>query len=415
MHKEIKANMMQKHLTEKAKTYLDQLCGKISNRRVGSSGNRAATDFFADVVTTFGFDIETPVFDCIDWRQDGARLTVDATSFAVQVSPYSLGGHIQAPLVVLSSVEGLEAAEITQAVVLLQGDLAQEPLMPKNFPFYNPEAHQRIIQLLEAKNPQAIVAATSRNPEMAGAVYPFPLIEDGDFDIPSVYMTEEEGTRLAEHAGEVVTLDIEAVREPAKGCNVIARKGAASQRRVVVFAHIDAKDDTPGALDNASGIVVLLLLAELLADYAGELGVEIAALNGEDYYDAPGQQQYLRANEGAFEAMLLGINLDGAGYHQGHTAYSLYDCPPAIAAAIQETFARYPELIEGEPWYQGDHSLFLINQTPALAFTSERVEHLLNEIVHTPKDTPEIVDAAKLVQVARALHALLLELDQLPA
>jgi aminopeptidase YwaD len=406
---------MQTYFTEKAKTYLHRLCVEIPNRRVGSPGNRAAPDFFADVMTNFGFDTDTPAFDCIDWRQDGAHLTVNGTAFDVQVSPYSLGGHVRAPLVVLSSVEALETAEIAQAVVLLRGELAKEPLMPKNFPFYNPEAHQRIIQLLETKNPQAIIAATSRNPEMAGAVYPFPLIEDGDFNIPSIYMTEEEGARLAEHTGEIVTLDIEAARKPAKGCNVIARKGAAHQGRVVVFAHIDAKDDTPGALDNASGIIVLLVLAELLADYVGELGIEIAALNGEDYYDAPGQRQYLQANEGSFEEIILGVNLDGAGYHKGRTAYSLYDCPPAIATAVQETFAAYPELTEGEPWYQGDHSLFLINQTPALAITSERVVDLLNEIVHTPKDTPEIVDAVKLVKTAHALHALLLKLGQLPA
>ena len=50
---------------------------------------------------------------------------------------------------------------------------------------------------------------------------------------------------------------------------------------------------TPGALDNASGTTVLLLLAELLADYRGSLGVDIVAINGEDYYSAPGEIVYL--------------------------------------------------------------------------------------------------------------------------
>lgn len=36
---------------------------------------------------------------------------------------------------------------------------------------------------------------------MMGALYPFPLFEDGDFDIPSVYMTDVEGERLAAYAG----------------------------------------------------------------------------------------------------------------------------------------------------------------------------------------------------------------------
>ena len=164
--------------------------------------------------------------------------------------------------------------------------------MPKSFTFYNPDEHKHIIRLLEEKKPQAIIAATSRNPEMAGAVYPFPLIEDGDFDIPSVYLTEELGVELANHAGEHISLDIRAQRTPAKGCNVITRKGDGTNR-VVCFAHIDSKQGTPGALDNASGVTILLLLGELLKDFEGSLGVELVALNGEDYYSNPGEMQYL--------------------------------------------------------------------------------------------------------------------------
>ncbi|MEZ4997668.1 MAG: hypothetical protein R2758_09480 [Bacteroidales bacterium] len=32
-----------------------------------------------------------------------------------------------------------------------------------------------------------MIGATGRSSALAGGVYPFPLIEDGDFDIPSVY------------------------------------------------------------------------------------------------------------------------------------------------------------------------------------------------------------------------------------
>lgn len=95
-----------------------------------------------------------------------------------------------------------------------------------------------------------------------------------------------------------VSLKIRAQRTPSTGCNVIARKGAHHHRRVVLFSHLDAKDGTPGAIDNATGVVILLLLAELLADYTGQLGIEIVALNGEDYYVASGEKQYLSLNEG---------------------------------------------------------------------------------------------------------------------
>jgi aminopeptidase YwaD len=399
-------------LADKARQYLQRLCEEIPSRRVGSAGNRDATSWFADTLESFGFHVECPTFDCIDWRDGGADLAVDGDTFDVRVSPYSLGGQARAQLVVVSTADELEAADVENEVVLLRGEIAKEQLMPKNFSFYNPDEHKHIIQLLEAKQPLAIVAATTRNPEVAGAVYPFPLFEDGDFDIPSVYMTEEEGSRLAPYAGHVVALDIRARRTPAEGCNVIGHRGANPQRRVVLFAHIDAKDGTPGATDNATGVVVLALLAELQADYAGDLGIEIVALNGEDYYSAAGEMDYLRRNEGRFQEIVLGINLDGAGYHEGSTAYSTYDCPSEIERCVQQTFSQHADIVEGERWYQSDHGLFLMNQRPALAITSQYFMELLATVAHTPKDHPRIVDPAKLVDIATALSELLLCLDQ---
>jgi aminopeptidase YwaD len=399
-------------LPKKAETYLHRLCLDVPHRRVGSSGNRAATEFFARTVASFSFETETPEFDCIDWTHGDMHLMVGGQPYEALVSPYSLGCHVSAPLAVASTVGELEATEASDKILLVRGDVAKEQLMPKNFPFYNPDHHRQIVNLLETKAPKAIVAATSRDPGLAGGVYPFPLIEDGDFDIPSVYMTEEEGDRLARQAGREIALDMEANRVPAKGCNVIARKGTGIGRRVVVCAHIDAKEDTPGAIDNATGVVVLLLLAELLEEYSAGLGIEIVALNGEDYYAASGEILFVTSNAGRFPEIVLGINLDGAGYKQGSTAYSLYGCPPEIAQPVRETFSAREGFVEGEPWYQSDHMLFVQNQRPALAITSDQFTELWTHVAHTPKDRPEIVDYTKLAAIALALRGLLLDLHR---
>jgi aminopeptidase YwaD len=347
----------------------------------------------------------------MDWRQEGVDLLKDGIRFEAFASPYSPGCSVSAPLAVTSTLEELEAAQVSDKILLMCGELAQEQLMPKNFPFYNPEGHQHIIQQLESKKPLAIIAATSRDAGMAGGLYPFPLFEDGDFDISSVFMTDEEGARLAKYTNARISLDLRAQRTASQGCNVIARKGAHPDRRVVFFAHIDAKVGTPGAIDNAAGVIVMMLLAELLADYSGDLGIEIVALNGEDYYSNPGEQQYLAINAGKFDPILLGINVDGAGYCRGKIAYSLYDCAPEASRMIREVFSPHKDMMEGEPWYQGDHVLFLMNHRPAVAITSELVGELMAEIIHTPQDRPEIVDPARLVTVAHALRELVVHLE----
>jgi aminopeptidase YwaD len=161
---------------------------------------------------------------------------------------------------------------------------------------------------------------------------------------------------------------------------------------------------TPGALDNAAGVVTLLLLAEMLADYAGSLGVELVALNGEDHYSAAGEIEWLKHSAGAFDTILLGINVDDAGYVRGESAYSLYGCPPEMAATIAAVMARHAGIVPGEPWYQSDHGLFIMQGVPALALASTEVAEVMEQIAHTPRDTPDVVDVAKLVTIAFALR-----------
>ena len=397
-------------LMTRAEEYLHKLCYGFPSRRTGSAGNRMATDYFAAVVEKYGYEVECPEFACIDWFHGAVQLTAGGDTYSALVSPYALGCELEAELAVVTTVDELESWNVTGKVLLLKGEIASGQLMPKSFIFYNPDGHKKIIRLLEEKRPAAIVSATSRDPELAGGSYPFSLIEDGDFDIPSVYMTEEEGARLAGAVGRRVKLVSEAQRYPSTGCNVIARKQTGAGQKITVFAHIDAKDGTPGALDNGTGVVVLLLLAEMLTDYDQDMELELVAFNGEDYYSAAGEMQYWTDYSDDFERILLGVNIDAAGYREGATAYSMYGCPDELEAVIRRCVGAQPGMIEGEPWYQSDHSLFIQKNRPALAITSERFMELSTYVTHTEADTPDLVDYQKVVTAAEGLRKLILEL-----
>ena len=399
------------YLTEKARVYLEEFCIRIDSRRVGGKGNLEATTFFEDVCASYGFETESLEFECIDWKAGPALLKAGEDTFQAHPGPYSLGWSGSAPLVSAGTLEELEQVKALDKLLFLHGEVTREQLMPKNFTFFNPDHHRQIYRLLESKNPLAIIAATSRSPELAGGMYPFPLIEDGDFDIPSVYMTEEEGQRLRLHTGSPVHLYFAAERIPSMGSNVYARKGANPNQRLVVCAHIDAKPGTPGALDNATGIAAILVLAELLKDYAGEFTLELIAINGEDYYGANGEIQVVEINQGKFDEIILAVNLDGAGYIKGATHYSLYDTPEFINAAAREIFADFEGIQKGDQWYQSDHSIFIQNGCPAMAITSENLLELSTYITHTNKDRPELVDYGKLAEIGLALQAFINKLD----
>lgn len=399
-------------LAELCNRYLKTLCIDIHERCVGSEGNRQATNFCNDELISYGWKTEMPEFEAMDWIDGGASLKSNGINFNVNVSPYSPGCTVEAELVSAATILELQNLEFTGKILFLHGDIAKEQLMPKNFVFYNPKEHQRIISLLEKENPKAIICATSRNAALAGGVYPFPLIEDGDFDIPSVYMTEEEGKHLKQYIGKIVFLHSESKRIMGKGYNVIGRKGPKGSNRIVITAHIDAKKGTPGAIDNATGVTVLLLLAQLLKEYSGNKEIEIVALNGEDYFAVPGQMNYVGLNKNKFSNIILNINIDGAGYKDGKSSFSFFGLPDDLHQRALDVIKKYPNIDEGVQWPQGDHSIFIQHERPAIAVSSKWfIENIDNqEITHTPKDNIDIVDCSRVVELALAIKSLIIKI-----
>ena len=402
--------MIDKIYADKASTYLQTLSSVKPNRRTGSSGNRDATRFFAEVIEGFGLSVDIQPFDCLDYIRGKSLLKSDDMKYELFTSPYSMGCDVSSEIIAISSLDNLAACSCENGILLLHGSLCDEQLMPKNFVFYNPEHHQQTIAILEQKDPSAIITATKRSPDMVGALYPFPLIIDGDFDIPVAYCTDTVGDKILADSSDHFHLVIESQRIKSAANNVIARINPTASTKIVVTAHIDAYEDSPGASDNASGTVVLLLLAEMLRKYEGGRGGEIAAFNGEDHYSVGGQMDYLARYGGEFSKILVVINVDGVGYVRGRSAYSTYGLAPDVQKKTDTVFEEFDGVIEGEPWFNGDHMIFVQNDVPAIAFTAELMPELMQTITHTSADTPDKVDPVRLVEVARALESLILRL-----
>lgn len=406
---EHEVEMTLQELTNTAASILHFLCEELPTRRVGSEENRKATTFFAEKLMASGFCVKTPHFDCMDWEEQGATLMVNGTPFDVFPSPYSNGFSGQGELVIASTVAELENLALRDKILLLWGEVTASQLFPKNFRFYNPEEHQHIYRLLEAGAPKAIITATGKNPDMAGAMYPFPMFEDGDFDIPSVYMKDVDGDRLAKLGGQIVQLKCHSRRIPTYGYNVLATKQGHQNSRIVVCAHIDAKPGTSGALDNAAGITVLLLLGDLLHDYKGNFDLEIVAFNGEDYYASSGEIQYMDANAQNMQAIALVINMDGIGLKDCPTAFSLYGCSQEVEEKARSAFLS-SGMVEGEAWYQSDHTMFIQQGRPAIALTTQDFGQFTSKIIHTPNDTIDNVNPQELANIACCLAGLIQKL-----
>jgi aminopeptidase YwaD len=384
----------------RASEYLDRLCLPYPDRHVGGPGNAAANRVFAEAAAQFGFEITETPFPCIVWEPGTGWIEVDGHTQQLCVGPYSLPVDVTASLVSVSSLEELRAVAAPGSVLVLSGELAREQLTPKNYPFYQWETHTNIVEAVEKAAPAVVISATGRDSELVGSLYPFPLIEDADFDIPHGFMTDVDGAVLLSRQGGPARVVIRSGRRASTATQLVARKGS-SRRRLVISGHLDSRRGSPGAIDNATGVVILLLLAELLADYEGDLGIELVPFNGEDDYAAPGEVVYLaERGEGLKDEVVLNINVDGVGWRGRRAEVSLYECPEDVTAAARTELDGRDLVVEGDAWPQSDHMIFVMRGIPAIALTTADAAGLRRTIAHTGADVPAEVDPAVVVAAA---------------
>ncbi|NLW33308.1 MAG: Zn-dependent exopeptidase M28, partial [Fibrobacter sp.] len=101
--------------------------------------------------------------------------------------------------------------------------------------------------------------------------------------------------------------------------------------------------------------------------------------------------------------------IDGAGYKEGKSAFSLFDLPENLKTKVSGILNDSQRVVEGEQWPQGDHSIFVQNNCPAIAVTSKWFLDNINTqtITHTPKDNPDIVDCSKLIDITETIVKIL--------
>lgn len=373
--------------------HLQALAVEIGSRPTGSPANRRAEDYIAGALAAAGCAVERQAFTCLDWEPLGAGLLLDGEALPAHINPFSPSCQVSAPILAVGDHAGLMAAlpEMEGRIAVLYGELSAEPLFPRHFPFFTVDEHVQIVEALERGRPAAVVAVSPQESN------PAPIIEDGDFALPSVTVSAAAGRKLLAQPGARASLNIRSQVHKAVGANVVGRKPGVGEGRAVVCAHFDTKPGTPGALDNAAGVATMLALAEVLPGNGPAL--EFIAFNGEDYYAASGQVTYLKAAGESLHGIDLVLNIDGAGLAGAGNTIALFDPPAALARQIRQTLALHPHIVEIEPWPQGDHSIFWQNGVPAVAFTTAGAWDLVGALIHTENDTVERVSVAGLKEI----------------
>jgi len=393
-------------IAKEAMAHVKRLCVDIGPRPIGSPGNQAAADYIESIFRNAGLDVERQSFSCPSWDHRETILELAGRRLEATANWFSLPCDLTGTIVPVGTLDELAQADLTGHVALLYGELTQDELSNRASTVYYPERHRETNQLLDEKLPIAVIAVCPLLNSMRH------VIKDPDMDIPSATVAPEIGLKLVRHAGQPVRLRIAAARSKGHSCNVLGKKPGTRPERVVICAHYDTVWDAPGAYDNASGVGVMLTLAQVLASRELPVGLEFYAASAEEFTGL-GADAYIRQYglkhipfrwdrqvgeySEVWKPILAAINSDGVGLEVGANSvtYIAASRPfTAMAEAIRKQ--KYPGMVRVGPWPASDHYTFYSHGVPSIALGS--VGGVMN-IHHQPIDTIQWISPVQLAEV----------------
>lgn len=368
-------------------------------RPVGTVQNQEITDFIESYLESLGYEMRRIPFSCKVWESKESFLVIDGNKLTLQVSPYSQPFTGTRTAVVVRHLEELKRIECEDRILFLTEDLTQEPLQPKNYPFYYPDEHEAIIDCLEAKKPSAIIAITGRT--CMSGLEPFHLIEDGNFHIPVACLDKETFSEIEDKVlGKEMELSVVSQNYDRIAHQLIASKRVANPKgTIVVCAHMDSKYNTDGALDNASGVATMLYAAKGIE--TDRYNIDIVPFNSEEYYDPQGELIYLKELEKSNKKVSLLINIDTVAHVGSKVAVASFNFDEKELLELDNVMKSCTNIVSGRPWYAGDHAVFALGGTKCiLVFASDLFEGCLS-YTHCPKDTLDLIDEQLIENAAK--------------
>jgi aminopeptidase YwaD len=307
-------------------------------------------------------------------------------------------------------MEQLRAASLDNRILVMAGELTQQPIPPYNEQaIYLPDSAREIGRLLRDRHPLAVVLVNQT------PAYDVFLLEDPRLDIPNVTVPAEAGLTLIEQGGGSMHLTIDAHSEAGETRHIVGKNlDPGGERRVILCAHYDSRYGTVGAMDNASGVAVLLTLAEWFAETAPGVSLEFIAFSSEEYQVADSLEEPYLSQYGlslppyeygkeiiapykpsGLDQVIAVLNFDGVGHTLGANTISTMACSDALQRLIMDLKNNVPSIAMVGGWPASNHYAFYSNGIPSLPFNSVG----MNNVIHHPRDDMHYMSRDKLAEV----------------
>jgi Zn-dependent M28 family amino/carboxypeptidase len=264
---------------------------------------------------------------------------------------------------------------------------------------------------------------------LAGLIGPRPLAKFASFKAATTYVERE-----LTNAGHKVSRETYTIGDQDVSNIVAEIPGNRKKNEIVILgAHYDTVETTPGADDNASAVAVLIEVARLLRDLSPARTIRFVSFACEEpphcYTDDMGSRVYARQCRVRGERIVGMLCLEMVGYYT--TERGSQQIPPGIPRAIHWAFPKRGDFLAAvgnmRSWRlnwqfrrgfkravrfplfsiclpesiseirRSDNSSFWDQGYPALMLTD--TSFLRNPNYHLPSDTPETLDYERMAKV----------------
>ncbi len=378
------------------KKTIEKLSKTIGERHLGSKGEREAQGFIEKELRDRGYDVVMEKFSSPGWRYGEFGLTLeDGSKLDVFPCFFSPGGEVCGRLKTFSSQVALEDMKGTVAFA-------------GNYDFVQVGDTNALAKQLEEAGALAFIINSPYNDTWSTKIVRSPDLKR----MPVFTLSQRTAMRLAREEGKEVKLRLDAECFEHESYNVVGRycplEGSA-RGKLVIGAHYDTAPGIPGAVDNASGVAMLLEVAKGLRDQWGDWDVDLVAFGGEEY-GGPGYgiggYHYFNLHVG--EAIRVMVCLDGLGSYLTQPL-ACVGKSSRMRALIRQTAVRSG--IRVLPFRRGsDQGIFDKHGIPTVWFKDEGnpsgVQHFP---LHSPQDDVELLDYQKLECLALDIQDFLRE------
>lgn len=275
-------------------------------------------------------------------------------------------------------------------------------LAPAMTPLHDAAAHEESDDLAD------IIAAVNsselyRYDKTIQDVGPHPTGSDACRNVASFIYSEFEsyGLNVTYHAWQHRGLSSD---------NVVATLPGKTNYTVILSAHYDTVEDSPGADDDGSGVSSVLMAAKVLSSYSFRHTVKFICFSGEEQ-GMYGSGVYARDAYRRGDNILADLQLDGVGHavsSKGGNTIRLCatDASTWITDAAQQVLDDHGEAIglsihRNRNFAGSDHQSFLNYGYEGVFF----LEYEFNPHYHSPEDTIEHVNFSYLAKVCKLASA----------